>query len=151
MGSSQRILAVASGGGHWIQLMRMVPAFVGQDVAFATTLASCRSQVSGARFYLVRDASRWNKFALLLMAMKVFWILVRERPRVVISTGAALGYFALRMGKLFGARTIWVDSIANAQKLSMSGQSIGKHADLWLTQWPHLARPEGPHFCGAVL
>jgi UDP-N-acetylglucosamine:LPS N-acetylglucosamine transferase len=148
---NQRVLAVASGGGHWIQLLRMSPAFAGQDMAYVTTLASCRPQVGGARFYVVGDASRWNKFALLLMAMKVLWILVRERPRIVISTGAAPGYFALRIGKLLGARTIWVDSIANAEKLSMSGRSIGRHADLWLTQWPHLARPEGPHFCGAVL
>jgi UDP-N-acetylglucosamine:LPS N-acetylglucosamine transferase len=150
-GSNQRMLAVASGGGHWIQLLRMTPAFAEHDLAYVTTLASYRPQVGGARFYLVRDANRWNKFALLLMAMKVFWILVRERPRIVISTGAAPGYFALRIGKLMGARTIWVDSIANVEKLSMSGQSIGRHADLWLTQWPHLARPEGPHFCGAVL
>ena len=148
---NRRVLAVASGGGHWIQLLRMSPAFAEHDLAYVTTLANCRPQVDGARFYLVQDASRWNKFALLLLALKVFWILVRERPGIVISTGAAPGYFALRIGKLLGARTIWVDSIANAEKLSMSGQSIGRHADLWLTQWPHLARPNGPHFCGAVL
>ena len=151
MESRQKILAVASGGGHWIQLLRMMPAFAEKDVAFVTTLESCREQVGAARFYVVRDASRWNKMALLMMAMHIFWILLRERPRIIISTGAAPGFFALRLGKLMGARTIWVDSIANAEKISMSGQSIGKHADLWLTQWPHLARPQGPHFCGAVL
>jgi UDP-N-acetylglucosamine:LPS N-acetylglucosamine transferase len=78
-------------------------------------------------------------------------ILLRERPDVIISTGAAPGYFALRLGKWFGARTIWVDSIANVEKLSLSGQRVGKYADLWLTQWPHLARPEGPYFMGGVL
>jgi hypothetical protein len=69
----------------------------------------------------------------------------------VISTGAAPGYFAVRIGKLFGARTIWVDSVANAEELSLSGKEAGRHVDLWLTQWPHLARPEGPHFKGNVL
>jgi UDP-N-acetylglucosamine:LPS N-acetylglucosamine transferase len=149
--SNQTVLAVASGGGHWIQLMRMTPAFADHNLVFVTTLASCRPAASAARVYLVRDANRWNKFGLLQMAAKVFWILLRERPSIVISTGAAPGYFAVRFGKFLGAKTIWVDSIANAEKLSMSGQSIGRHADLWLTQWPHLARPEGPHFCGAVL
>jgi hypothetical protein len=70
---------------------------------------------------------------------------------VIITTGAAPGYFALRVGKLFGARTIWIDSMANAETLSKSGQEVGKYADLWLTQWEHLARPQGPHYLGAVL
>ena len=70
---------------------------------------------------------------------------------MIITTGAAPGYFALRFGKLFGTRTIWIDSMANAEELSKSGQEVGKHADLWLTQWEHLARPGGPHYMGAVL
>jgi UDP-N-acetylglucosamine:LPS N-acetylglucosamine transferase len=147
----KKILAIASGGGHWIQLHRMMPAFAGCEVVYVTTLASLRSHVGNAPFHLVRDANRWNKFGLVFMALKLLWILLRERPDMVVSTGAAPGYFALRMGRWFGARTIWIDSIANVEKLSMSGQKIGKYADLWLTQWPHLARPDGPHFCGAVL
>ena len=41
--------------------------------------------------------------------------------------------------------------MADAISRVTSGQKIGRHADLWLTQWPHLARPEGPFFKGAVL
>jgi hypothetical protein len=148
---TKRILAVASGGGHWVQLLRMLPAFEGCDVAFVTTIPSYRAQVQHSRFYVIRDANRWNKLGLLWMALVLLWIVLRERPYCVISTGAAPGYFALRFGKWLGARTIWVDSIANVEELSMSGRKIGKHADLWLTQWPHLASPGGPHYEGAVL
>jgi hypothetical protein len=79
--------------------------------------------------------------------------MIKHRPDVVISTGAASGYFALRIGKLFGAKTIWLDSIANAEELSLSGAKVQKHADLWLTQWEHLANPQegGPEYKGAVL
>jgi hypothetical protein len=70
---------------------------------------------------------------------------------MVISTGALPGYFSLRLAKLFGVKTIWIDSIANVEELSLSGQMIGKHADLWLTQWPHLAKPGGPLYRGTVL
>ncbi len=69
----------------------------------------------------------------------------------MISTGALPGYMALRLGKLLGANTIWVDSIANVEELSESGRRIGNHADLWLTQWQHLAKPEGPEFRGSVI
>ncbi|MCA9302861.1 MAG: hypothetical protein KC996_01930 [Phycisphaerales bacterium] len=146
-----RVLAVSSGGGHWIELMRLVPAFEGCRVTYVTVEPSYRSQVPGSRFRLVVDATRWNKFRLGVMLLQMIWVLVRERPQVVISTGAAPGYFALRLGKLLGARTIWVDSIANIDELSSSGQRIGKYADLWLTQWEHLAKPNGPVYRGGVL
>jgi len=37
---------------------------------------------------------------------------------VIVSTGAAPGYFAIVLGRLFGARTIWIDSMANIENLS---------------------------------
>lgn len=147
----KKVLAIASGGGHWVQLLRMAPAFEGHEVAFVTTNSSYAGHVAGSRFYVVNDANRWNKFRLVSMALKLLGIILRERPDLVISTGAAPGYFGLRIAKLLGARTIWVDSIANVEQLSMSGERVGRHADLWLTQWPQLARADGPAFAGAVL
>jgi UDP-N-acetylglucosamine:LPS N-acetylglucosamine transferase len=147
----RRLLAVASGGGHWVQLLRVREAFETCDIAFVSINETYRSQVSNNRFYLVNDATRWNKVGLIRMALKLAWIIRREKPDVVISTGAAPGYVALRLGRLAGARTIWLDSIANVEQLSMSGTRIGRYADLWLTQWPHLAKPQGPHYAGTVL
>lgn len=147
----RRVLAVASGGGHWVQLLRLLPAFEGCDTAFVTVSPAYRSQVSGHRFYVVNDATRWNKLGLLLMGWRLLRIIRMERPDVIVSTGAAHGYFAIRIGGMLGCRTIWLDSVANVEVVSLSGQKIGKHVDLWLTQWPHLARPDGPYFAGAVL
>ena len=142
---------MASGGGHWVQLLRVREAFETCDIAFVSINETYRSQVSNNRFYLVNDATRWNKVGLIRMALKLAWIIRREKPDVVISTGAAPGYVALRLGRLAGARTIWLDSIANVEQLSMSGTRIGRYANLWLTQWPHLAKPQGPHYAGTVL
>jgi spore maturation protein CgeB len=94
--------------------------------------------------------------AVALMAMRMLLVILRERPDVIVTTGAAPGYFALRFGKWIGARTIWLDSIANVNELSMSGRIVAQYADLWLTQWPHLARParqamRRPEYAGAVL
>jgi UDP-N-acetylglucosamine:LPS N-acetylglucosamine transferase len=148
---SQKVLAVASGGGHWMQLMHLLPALDGYDVVFVTADDSYRPTVPERKFYAVGDANRWNKFLLFALAAKVARIIRKERPDVVISTGAAAGYFAVLFGHLLGARTIWVDSLANVEKVSLSGRLAAKHADLWLTQWPHLATEEGPHYAGAIL
>jgi hypothetical protein len=69
----------------------------------------------------------------------------------VVTTGAAPGYWAIRFGKLIGARTIWIDSIANAEELSMSGRLASKVADVCLTQWPHLDGEHGAQYAGSVL
>ncbi len=147
----RRVLAIASGGGHWVQLLRLRPAFDADNVTFVTVDRAYASDVPGRRFRVVSDATRWSKLRLVLLAVQVAWIIVRERPDAIISTGAAPGYFAIRIGKWIGARTAWIDSIANVEVLSKAGQLAGRHADLWLTQWPHLARPEGPYFQGGTL
>ena len=149
--TTPRILAVSSGGGHWIELMRLRPAFEGADTAYVTVEREYRVDVPGSRFHRVNDATRWSKLAVLLLGVRMLLVLLRERPDVIITTGAAPGYIALRLGKWFGARRIWIDSIANVDELSMSGRRAGKHADLWLTQWAHLAAEGGPEYAGAVL
>lgn len=150
-GSRVKLLAVSSGGGHWVQLLRIMPAFDDCEVAFVTVHASYRPQVPNHKFYVVSDANRWTLLGLVKAACKLTWIIWTEKPKIVVSTGAAPGYLALRVGHMLGARTIWLDSIANVEKLSLSGLRIGHCADLWLTQWPHLARPGGPFYAGSVL
>ena len=146
-----KVVAIASGGGHWVELRRITQGLRDVDVRYITTQASYRGEVGAADFHVVIDANRWDRLRLLLMVLGVAWHILRIRPKVIMTTGAAPGYVAMRMGKLIGAKTVWIDSMANVDELSLSGQKAGKHVDLWLTQWPHLARPDGPHYCGAVL
>ena len=146
-----RLMAISSGGGHWVQLLRISLAFDKCDVTFVTVHKSYRDQVADHGFFVINDATRWNKLGLIKLTLKLAWIIWKKKPEVVISTGAAPGYVALRLGRMMGARTVWLDSIANVERLSLSGQKIGQHADLWLTQWAHLAKPEGPHYAGSVL
>jgi hypothetical protein len=61
------------------------------------------------------------------------------------------GLFAIVIGKKLGARTVWVDSIANAEELSMSGVLARPHASMWLSQWPAVAEANGAEYAGSVL
>jgi UDP-N-acetylglucosamine:LPS N-acetylglucosamine transferase len=132
-------------------MLRLEPLFVDYEVVFATVDQGHAFELSGRKLLSINDATRCDKLALICLAFKLLRIIAVERPHAVISTGAAPGYLGLRIGKLLGARTIWLDSIANAERMSLSGSRAGRYADLWLTQWPHLARAEGPHYAGSVL
>jgi len=58
---------------------------------------------------------------------------------------------ALILGRLMGARTLWIDSLANSKTLSLSGRLARPFASVWLTQWPSLSHPKGPDYWGSIL
>lgn len=156
MKTDKKVMAIASGGGHWVQLMRLRPAFDGMNVFYVSMDKTAAVDVPGLRYYTIRDASRKQKWAFFVVLLQLLRILLKERPKVVITTGSAPALIALILAKyVFRAKTIWVDSIANAERLSTSGKTAGKFADIWLTQWPQLAKAAGPErhpeYWGAVL
>lgn len=148
--SKKKVLAVASGGGHWVQLLRLRPAFEGLQVEYVSTNSGYQADVQGM-LHVVTDANMWQKIKLIKMFVEVAWIVLSQRPDIVITTGAAPGFAAIMFGKIFGAKTIWLDSIANSEEMSSSGQKIKFFADVWLTQWPHLADESGLECWGAVI
>jgi len=146
-----KVLAVASGGGHWQQLMLLRRALEPFATTFATTdgRMALRSGVSSTLNLF--DCSRQRPMRAMLCALQLGYIVLRRRPDVVISTGALPGAMALVVGKLFGARTIWIDSIANAEVMSSSARSVRRFADLWLSQWQDVAAASGALWRGSVL
>lgn len=150
MDRRMKLLAVASGGGHWVQLLRLRPAYSHHEVTYVSTNAAYAKEVD-RRLLVVTDANMTEKLRLLRMFAEMLWLLIRERPDVIVTTGAAPGFAAIVFGRLIGSKTIWIDSIANSEELSSSGRQAGRFAHLWLTQWEHLAKPSGPQFWGAVL
>lgn len=147
----KKILAIASKGGHWVQLLRLNPVFEHYDVYFVSTEQAYQEQCEEGKFLLVTDASRWDKLKLIKLFFELLTIVVRRRPQVVLTTGAAPGLFGVFWGWVFGARTIWIDSIANIPKLSMSGRLAAPFCDIHLTQWPELADGKRTRFRGSVL
>jgi hypothetical protein len=145
--------------------MRLRRAWRGCDVAYLTTDGSYaealrreaeRECLPQPRFHLTVSANRWQKLRLVRQSLGVLRVVVKERPAVVVTTGASPGYFAIRCGKLLGARTVWIDSIANAGEMSLAGLKAGKSADEWLTQWEgvsHSTVVDGrrPGYWGSVL
>ncbi|MFI2744575.1 hypothetical protein ACG2LH_17710 [Zhouia sp. PK063] len=136
---NKKIIAVSSIGGHWIQLLRLTPAFTDCQVEFITTNKNFASMVEGYKFYHVEEGSRKNLKGLLKCYRNIFKILKDSSPDVIITTGAAPGLMAIIAGTVLRKKTIWIDSIANCEKLSMSGTLAGFFTANVYTQWKHLA------------
>ena len=148
---SIRLLAVASAGGHWEELMLLRPAFEGFDVHYATTLEGFAERERLTKVHVLPDANRHRPLRTIACAWTCWNVIRSIRPHYVVTTGALPGLTCGLIGRLFGARTIWVDSIANSERLSMSGTFAGRFAALSVTQWEHLAQDDSPAFHGALL
>lgn len=160
MKKNKKILAVSSAGGHWTQLRLISDSFEHYETHYVTTnrnkhiCTSSKSVNDGLNIKnlsIVVDADLSTKLKLLQLSLQVFFVMLKKRPDIVISTGAAPGFFAILFGRLIGAKTIWVDSMANYSKLSISGKNAQRYCDLFLTQWPHLANDGKIKHAGSVL
>jgi UDP-N-acetylglucosamine:LPS N-acetylglucosamine transferase len=147
----RRVLAVASGGGHWEQLQLLRQAFDDHDVTWVTTLPGLGERAGLSDVHVVADCNRDEPVRAARTAAKLLFLILTRRPDVVISTGALPGLIALAIGKRLGARTVWVDSIANASEMSLAGAKARPHAALWMSQWPAVAEAAGAEYAGAVL
>jgi UDP-N-acetylglucosamine:LPS N-acetylglucosamine transferase len=145
------VLAISSPGGHWVELTRLFPAFEGMTVQYATTDGGRFIDVPDGRLHVFADANKRTPWRLVVCAWQVFVLVARHRPRVVVTTGAAPGFIAAVVGKLFGARTIWIDIFGLVERMTLSGRLVKPFADVRLVQWPHLAQPNGPDYKGSLL
>lgn len=146
-----RVLLAASGGGHLDQLALLTGSASGPEVMLATTDVEHGRARGFDRIASLPDCNLREPLRAARCCLAARALVRRERPEVVISTGAAPGFFCIMWGRIYGARTLWIDSVANAEELSLSGRMASRIAHRCLTQWEHLADGKRVHFAGAVL
>jgi len=153
---SVRICAGASAGGHTSQLLKLLeksgdwpdkPAF------YVTTLeASVDKFPEKAPVYVVGECNRRHPLKAIMVLIRSMKLVLRERPDVIITTGSLPLAMVCFFGKLSGAKVVWIDSIANVEKLSLSGNIVRHFADLFLTQWPDVAgRYKNVDYAGSLI
>ena len=136
----KKVMAVASIGGHWIQLLRIArPMEERYKMLYVSTHPKCATMVEGQTYFHTTDFSRADAWKIIPSFLKALKTIRQEKPDAIITTGAAPGVVYILVGKLLGVKTIWVDSVANAGRLSASGRIASKLASRTYTQWEELA------------
>lgn len=135
-----KICLAASAGGHLVQLLKISDCWQDHDRFFVTTSKAVKEKLEkqGPTF-IVGESNRESPFKMLPVLFKCITIILKQKPDVVISTGAAHGCLLCLTAKMIGKKVVWLDSIANTEKLSFSGRIIRPFANVILTQWPEVA------------
>lgn len=150
-GKRVSILAASSGGGHWEELMLLKPAFEGRQVHYVTTDSKIAEYHGVYSASVVIDCNQNQPLKSIVCLIMAIRVILKVRPEVVISTGAAPGFFCIFAGRLLGARTLWIDSFANGEELSMCGRLSKSVAHECWTQWDHLSLGTRPAYRGSIL
>jgi UDP-N-acetylglucosamine:LPS N-acetylglucosamine transferase len=148
-----RICLAASAGGHISQLLKLAACWNGYETFCVTTTEVVRNKLNKlGEVYVVGECNRQHPMRVITVFLRCIRIVLKERPDVVISTGAAAGCMLCFLGKMFGAKVVWIDSITNVERISLSGRMVRYIADLFLVQWPELAgRNKKVEFVGTVV
>ena len=151
--TKMKICITASAGGHLTQLLKLSESWQGYKTFCVTTSDVVRERLQKyGKAYTVGECNREHPLRVILVLIRCINVILRERPDVVISPGAAVGCIMCFLGKLLGAKVIWVDSITNVERISLSGRMVRHIADLFLVQWPELAEQySNVEYVGAVI
>ena len=93
--------------------------------------------------------SRSDAWKLIPSFFKAVKTIRQEKPDAIITTGAAPGLICVFAGWLLRRKTIWIDSIANVNRLSLSGRIAALFVSRVYTQWQHLATAK-IHYAGDI-
>lgn len=137
---SVKICLSASAGGHLNQLLKLSKCWNGYNTFFVTTSDVVQEKLlKYGSVYVVGESNRQHPFKLFAVLLRCFKIMLKEKPDVIISTGACVGCITCILAKLRGAKIIWIDSITNVEQLSLSGRIVRPISNLFLTQWQQLS------------
>ena len=129
-----RVCLAGSGGGHVRQLVDLEPAveghdhfFITEDSGFTRDLAS-RSRVRFVTHFALGQGRLGSPLRMIASGIRNFFqsaaIVLAERPRWVITTGAGSVYFTVLWARLIGARVILIEILRKASRASRGSPDL---------------------------
>jgi beta-1,4-N-acetylglucosaminyltransferase len=150
---SRPVLLVCSCGGHLLQLLAMRAAWNDLSRTWVTfDKADARSLLADEDVIHAAGPTNRHLGNLLRNAWLAWRVVRRVRPSVIVTTGAGVAVPFAWVGRLRGARVVYVESVTRIEELSLSAKLIAPVSDRLYVQWPELAQAvAGARYAGDVL
>jgi len=136
----RKIALVSSHGGHLTELLELAPAFDGCDVFYFCYDADTTRRLPNA--YLTANRP-YDPFYFVWNVARLWSIFRRERPDLVLSTGAEIAVPAFLVAKLLRVPTVYVECGAQVTRRSVTGRVLVNLVDRFFVQWPELVEAYG--------
>lgn len=141
-----KAVLVCSNGGHLLQLERLRPWWERVDRLWVTfRQTDTESILAGERTVWAFHPTQRNPMNLLRNAWLAWRTLRRERPDLIVSTGAGVAPPFFLVGRLLGIKTVFVEVYDRLDSPTLTGRLCYRLSDLFLLQWDEQRRfyPKG--------
>ena len=134
-----KICIACSPGGHMFQARQLGCVYEQYDHFYFTFRGPVADLLKeDARVRTIPNVVRTNPLSWICGAVSSLWIAAVERPDVIISTGAGVVVFFCVFAKLFGAKLIFIESMAKVEKPTLTARMLYPISDMFFVQWPDL-------------
>lgn len=148
-----KLCLVASSGGHLMELLFLREAWEPHERFWVTF------PTGDAKTLLEKEKTVWahhptnrNVINLARNAWLAWRLLRRERPDVIVSTGAGVAVPFIWAGCLLRIPTVFIESLTFTVRRSLSGRLVYPWVQHYYVQWPDLARKHAKAvYRGAIL
>lgn len=137
----KKICFAASSGGHFEQILMLMPLMEKYDSFVITEKTKYETEIKTKKiFYLLQvNRKEWQfPFEMIVNSIKSFFIFIKERPDIVITTGVLAMIPMCLLSKVFRKKLIYIESFAKVNSPTETGKLMYKIADQFYVQWPQM-------------
>ena len=138
---NKKVCFVSSSGGHLEEISKLYIVSDKYENILITEKNSFTQSAFGKKQYFLPQINRKEVFFIfkfINIFFKSLIILLKEKPDVIISTGALASYPCCLLGKIMRKKIIYIESFARCDKPSLTGKLVYKFADLFIVQWEEM-------------
>lgn len=134
-----KVCLVGSSGGHLTHLYMLKPFWQDKERFWVTfNKEDANSILGGEQVYHCYYPTNRSLKALLINTRLAWKVLRKERPDVIVSSGAAVAVPFFYLGKLFGMKTIYIEVFDRIDKPTMTGKMVYPVTDRFIVQWEEM-------------
>ena len=131
-----KVCLVGSSGGHLTHLYMLKPFWENKKRFWVTfDKEDARSLLNGEKVYPCYYPTNRSIKNLIRNTVVAWKVLHKEKPDLIISSGAAVSVPFFYLGKLFGSKLIYIEVFDRIDKPTLSGRLVYPIVDKFIVQW----------------
>lgn len=131
-----KVALVGSSGGHLTHLIQMREWWSNKERLWVTfNKADATSQLEGEKVYWCYYPTNRNVKNLIKNSFLALKVLIKEKPNLIVSSGAASAIPFFYLGKLFGAKLIYIEVYDRVDSPTLTGKIVYPICDEFIVQW----------------
>lgn len=136
-----KICLVGSSGGHLTHLYQLKKFWENKNRFWVTfDKEDARSILENEKVYNCYYPTNRNLKNLIKNTFVAFKVLRKEKPDIIISSGAAIAVPFFYVGKIFRAKTVYIEVFDRIDKPTLTGKLVYPVTDKFIVQWEEMKK-----------